>query len=355
MISVNTNVAALSIFNQERHNSIDFKTSIERLTSGSRINRGADDPSGLGIGQGMRAQVNGLSVAIQNTQDGINLLNFLDGAFEVGHDILMRMRDLSMRIANEAVNFVDPNADPVRGVYQSNDVRQYDKEIMSLASLMQKMFQGEDPGGVPAATREKPSVQFNNKPVLMNGDYIRRDPVTGALLPPEHHRNLTNPLGGDIQVGANAATEFQVNIKIEDLHATLDSLRSHFDSTTVAARSQWTEKFWGSYGRAGLNMTDDAIEAFSDIRAQIGVQVRGLKANVEELSNEFINLSAGKSRIMDADMAVEITAFTKVQIKEQSTTAIASQANAAPLITLPLLEAIYNGLAPSQARAAPPE
>lgn len=99
---IGTDIIGLTINNLQRLNGNNLKTNLERLSSGLRINKGADDPSGLAISSGMKAQIRGLTVAMQNVQDGISVLRLQDGALAETHDMLMRMRDLTVRGANEA-------------------------------------------------------------------------------------------------------------------------------------------------------------------------------------------------------------------------------------------------------------
>jgi len=120
------NIANLLGQNSLRLSDRDFRTHLERLSSGLRINKGADDPSGLAISQGMRAQIRGLATSIQNLQDGVNMLNTVDGAAAELQDMVQRMRDLSVRAANEATLTV-----------RDRDIIQ--NEIKSLASAMRQM------------------------------------------------------------------------------------------------------------------------------------------------------------------------------------------------------------------------
>lgn len=336
MIAINSNITALSVYNQSRLNHLEYNEKIERLTSGNRINRGADDPSGLNIAVGMRAQIEGLATATHNIQDGINMLHFLDGVFEVTNNILQRQRDISMRIANEATMYHDPSKP------EESDMQRLYNEMQSLNMLLVKFFKSEPPWPGPG-DNTLPSIRYNTKPILMNNYAIFRDPVTGAVLRVEEHRHLTHPMGEDLQVGPNSGSEFAVNIRVDDFEGEITNIEQWLDT----AQTSWTEKDWGSFGRAGIDIFDDMITLVNKVRAQIAVQENGLKAALGDIRAEYINVSAGKSRIMDADMAVEIAAFTKNQIKNQSTMAIASQANAAPLIIVPLLQAVYDGLSDS--------
>ncbi|MFH1539703.1 MAG: flagellin, partial [bacterium] len=100
---INTNISSLVGLNNLRLTNLGLQKTLERLSSGLRINVGADDPSGLAIAKGMEAQIGGMRVAVQNAEDGISMIHTADGSLAETHDILMRMRDLCLRGANEAV------------------------------------------------------------------------------------------------------------------------------------------------------------------------------------------------------------------------------------------------------------
>lgn len=109
-MKINTNIPALAGLNFQRLNDLSLRNIMERLSSGLRINKGADDPSGLGISKGMEARARGLDVAFQNAQDGKSMIHVIDGALAEAGDMLQRMRDLSLRAANEAVMTSDDMA-----------------------------------------------------------------------------------------------------------------------------------------------------------------------------------------------------------------------------------------------------
>ncbi|MFH1539518.1 MAG: flagellin [bacterium] len=348
MIAINTNIAALTVYNQSRLNQLEYDEKIERLSSGKRINHGADDPSGLGIAVGMRSQIEGLATATHNIQDGINMLHFLDGVFDVATDISLRMRDLFVRLSNVAtLNLNRENP-------ESSDMERIMREVRSLGGLLVKFFKTDPPFPLPPAPpptaldTRLPFIQYNGKPLLMDGKAIIRD-ANGVFLGYETHRHLTNPLGEDLQVGPNSGSEFAVNIHVDNIEQKIQAFEQWLDTANAfyePSRLTATDERWEDFGRVGIDLMDDFITLFSNTRAQIGIQESNLRKTLLDIQAEYINVSAGKSRIMDADMAVEIAAFAKNQIKTQSTTAIASQANAAPLIITKLLGAIYDGLAP---------
>ena len=294
MAVINTNISGLIGLNNLRLTNLGLKTSLERLSSGLRINKGADDPSGLAIAKGMEAQIGGIRTAVQNGEDGISLIHTADGTLGETHDILMRMRDLAVRAANEAT-------------LTTADRKRLDSEFQSLKTEI---------------TRKSSAVTFNTK-VLFNGTFS-----TQAL-----------------QIGPDNGLNFRLTTYIKSMAAGSIGL-----STAVAGAFFSAGGAAGAGGVAGakllftvsaqaaIDLVNSAINQVSDLRASLGIQERRLGHIINDLKAQDINISAAKSRIYDADMAVEISEFTRLQILQQTGTAILAQANAQPQSVLQLLK-----------------
>ncbi len=275
MSVVNTNISGLIGLNNLRLTNLGLQTSLERLSSGLRINHASDDPSGLAIAKGMEAQIGGIRTAVQNAEDGINLIRTADGSLSETQDILLRMRDLSVRAANEAT-------------LTSADLTRLDNEFQSLVAELD---------------RKADAVTFNTKN-LFNGDFA----------------------GGQVlQIGPDNAATYQLTVTIQSLSSAA-GLGLGDDLTTLAN------------AQAAITAVQSALDIVSDIRANLGIQERRLGHIIDDLKAADINISAAKSRIYDADMAVEISEFTRLQILQQSGTAILAQANAQPQSVLQLLK-----------------
>jgi len=274
MTVINTNISSLIGMNNLRLTNLGLQTSLARLSSGLRINWAADDPSGLAIAKGMEAQIGGIRTAVQNAEDGINLIRTADGSLAATHEILLRMRDLAVRAANEAT-------------LTSADLTRLDNEFQSL---------------VAEIDRKADAVTFNTKN-LFNGDY-----AAGQVL----------------QIGADNAGTYQLTVTIQTLSS--GAGLGLADDLTSLANAQ-----------AAITAVQSAIDIVSDVRSNLGIQERRLNYIIDDLKAADINISAAKSRIMDADMAVEISEFTRLQILQQSGTAILAQANAQPQSILQLL------------------
>ncbi len=277
MTVINTNISALVGMNNLRLTNLGLQTSLERLSSGLKINSAKDDPSGLAIAKGMEAQIGGIETAIQNAEDGINLIETADGALSETHDILLRMRDLAVRAANEAT-------------LTSDDLQRLNSEYISLRSEI---------------ARKSQAVTFNTKNLF----------------------NASFNAGHVLQVGPDNGTNFRLTIQISTLNTAVMQLGAAAITLSTAARACAT-----------ISAINSCINRISDIRASLGITERRLEYIINDLSAEDINISAAKSRIMDADMASEISEFTRLQILQQTGTAILAQANAQPQTVLQLLQ-----------------
>ena len=273
-MQINTNVSALNAYRNLSNTQNDLSKSLEKLSSGFRINRAADDAAGLAISEGLRSQVNGLNVAARNAQDGISVIQTAEGALTEVHSILQRVRDLTAQGANDSNNA------------KSRDAIQ--KEINTLGDEL---------------TRIAGSTNFNGIKLLSGGDTLT------------------------FQVGAGSvAAEDQISVALTDF-ATLGA-----DIKTLAA----TMTDAATYGTA-LAGIDTQIQAVSTARAGYGALQNRFESTINSLNVSAENLSAAESRIRDTDMASEMVKFTSKNILSQAGTAMLAQANQANQGVLQLL------------------
>ncbi|MFF2631424.1 flagellin [Microbacterium sp. NPDC058021] len=262
-MQIATNVSALNAYRNLSATQNDLSKSLEKLSSGLRINRAADDAAGLAISEGLKSQVNGLNVAQRNAQDGISVIQTAEGALTEVHSILQRVRDLAVQAGNDSNNTAS------RGAIKT--------EINDLASEL---------------TRVAASTNFNGIKLL-----------TGAA------NTLT------FQVGAGAiAAEDQISINLTDfgtLGATVGALT--VDTAANAA--------------ATITAIDTQITAVSTARASYGALQNRFESTINSLAVSAENLSAAKSRITDTDMASEMVKYTASNILSQAGTAMLAQAN----------------------------
>jgi flagellin len=273
-MQISTNVSALNAYRNLSNTQNDLSKSLEKLSSGFRINRAADDAAGLAISEGLRSQVNGLNVAARNAQDGISVIQTAEGALTEVHSILQRVRDLTAQGANDSNNA------------KSRDAIQ--KEINTLGDEL---------------TRIAGSTNFNGIKLLSGGDTLT------------------------FQVGAGSvAAEDQISVALTDF-ATLGA-----DIKTLAA----TMTDAATYG-AALAGIDTQIQAVSTARAGYGALQNRFESTINSLNVSAENLSAAESRIRDTDMASEMVKFTSKNILSQAGTAMLAQANQANQGVLQLL------------------
>ena len=274
-LSINQNVAAFNAYRNLSVTQGDLSKSLEKLSSGFRINRAADDAAGLAISEGLRSQVNGLKQASRNAQDGISVVQTAEGALTEVHSILQRVRTLAVQGANDS---------------NSTDARDaINKEVSELGKEL---------------TRISASTNFNGTDLL----------TTAAA-----GKDLT------FQVGAgSAAATNQITVKGVDVEAVGTAI-SGLTMTDAASFS------------AAVDTIDTQIKTVSTARATLGAVQNRFEHTINNLNVAVENLSASESRIRDTDMAAEMTSFTRSQILSQAGTAMLAQANQIPQGVLQLL------------------
>ena len=273
-LRINQNIDALNSYRNLSVTQGQMSKSLEKLSSGFRINRAADDAAGLAISEGLRSQVGGLKVAARNAQDGISVVQTTEGALTEVHSILQRVRDLAVQGAN------DSNSAEARTNIET--------EITSLGDEL---------------TRIADSTNFNGIKLL--------DGTNTELV---------------FQVGADGATIGNSTITV-----TLDDVK-----TTIADISA-LKVTDNATAQASVDTIDTAIKAISTTRANLGAYQNRFEHTINNLNVAVENLSASESRIRDTDMASEMMNFTRSQILSQAGTAMLAQANQASQGVLSLL------------------
>ncbi|MFJ5145371.1 flagellin [Curtobacterium sp. NPDC088465] len=281
-MSINTNLSALNTYRNLNATQNDLSKSLEKLSTGLRINRAADDAAGLTISEGLKSQVGGLTVAARNAQDGISVVQTAEGGLTETHSILQRMRDLAVQAGNDSNNTTSRKA-------IETEVGQLQQELGRISE----------------------STNFN-----------------GINL-------LDGSAGTDgvmkFQVGANSGTSSQIDVdlsksSVKDVAAALttgDTGILKFDTAKGAQDS--------------IDAIDEQIQYVSAARSSLGaVQNRFDHAiNVTNVAKE--NLTAAGSRITDVDMAQEMVKYTRDNILSQAGTSMLAQANQSTQGVLSLL------------------
>ncbi len=274
-LRVNNNIAAFNAYRNLNVTDGAMGKSLEKLSSGLRINRAADDAAGLAISEGLRSQIGGLKVAVRNAQDGISVVQTAEGALTETHSILQRMRDLAVQAAND-------------GALTNDDKAKANQEFAALKSEL------DDIAG---------KTTFNGTK-LLDGSY-------------------GSAAGGKLfQVGANAGETLGVSIAGMAASGLGVDASAITDVTTAAA---------------AITAVNTAIGTVSTERAKLGAVQNRLEHKINNLNANIENLTASESRIRDTDMAEEMVAFTRSQILSQAGTAMLAQANQSSQGVLQLL------------------
>ncbi|QWZ08481.1 flagellin [Nocardioides panacis] len=391
-LRINQNIAAMNAYRNLSVTDGQMAKSLEKLSSGFRINRAADDAAGLAISEGLRSQVGGLKVAVRNTQDGISVVQTAEGALTETHSILQRMRDLAVQGSNDGG--LDANA---KSNIQS-EMGQLKDELDRIAKTTtfngSKLLDGNYTGtfqvGANAGETISVGIGSSNKGMDASGLGIAGVDVTklasgAGTVAAATHADPTSTTAGSVTTtsgGLNVAGA-KLNGSISVGGKTLDLSSIQLDTTVatnaaanvtkinaaldgafgagkvVASTSTNDLKFTGSVpasastsdianadvvftGQSGasaaITSIDKAIQTVSTTRANLGAVQNRFEHTVNNLNVAVENLSASESRIRDTDMASEMVNFTRSQILSQAGTAMLAQANQASQGVLRLLQ-----------------
>jgi len=285
-LRINNNIAAQNAYRNLTVTDGQMSKSLEKLSSGFRINRAADDAAGLSVSEGLRSQIGGLKVAVRNAQDGISVVQTAEGALTETHSILQRMRDLSVQASSTGSQDTD-----ARSAAQTEFV-QLNKELDRIAT----------------------TTAFGGQKLLDLG------------------QASSAGYNGTFQVGANTSSADQIAVDLTT--AAFGSVAvTGFDSAGLGVGSLDLV----SSGTAAIDAIDTAIKGISTARATLGAYQNRFEHTINNLNVAVENLSASESRIRDTDMAQEMVSFTRSQILTQAGTSMLAQANQAPQNVLSLL------------------
>lgn len=270
---INHNISALNTHRQLSVNAGALAKNVEKLSSGYRINRAADDAAGLSISERMRAQIRGMEQASRNAQDGISLIQTAEGALQTVNNMLVRIKELATQAAN--------------GTYDpSDDLARIDEELTELTAEINNI---------------KQYTKFNGINLL--------DGTTSTI---------------SIQIGQESTQVLSLNANNFNLTSTYNSVDAWDLSSQAGATSVLAE-------------IDDVINSVSKARSYLGANQNRLENTINNLNITAENLTAAESRIRDVDMAKEQMQFTKNNILTQASQAMLAQANQLPQGVLQLL------------------
>ncbi|MGY1849792.1 flagellin N-terminal helical domain-containing protein [Blastococcus sp. SYSU DS1021] len=303
-LRINQNIAALNAHRNLSITDSQMSKSLEKLSSGFRINRAADDAAGLAISEGLRSQVGGLKVAVRNAQDGVSVVQTAEGALTEVHSILQRVRDLTVQASNTGVVTAD-----ARGYIAT--------EIDELGAALEDIAKRTD---------------FNGTKLLQGTPAVPGDPAAAGDAPLE----LTFQTGanGGETVKVTTTNVLDVAAAVKDVATALKGGGvSAVDGTTAVAAFDPTD----TSATSALKVIDTQIANVSSARATLGASQNRFESTINSLNVAIENLSASESRVRDADMAQEMVGFTRSQILSQAGTAMLAQANQASQGVLSLL------------------
>ena len=281
-MTINTNVMSLNAQRNTAQNAGSMATTMQRLSSGLRVNTAKDDAAGLAIAERMNTQVRGMTVAVRNANDGISLSQVAESGISTLTDILQRMRELTV----QAINSTNT----------SGDISALNEEYKQLSNELGRIIS---------------AVQFNGAPLF------------------------TTTHDWDFQVGATSGQvitmgsgmlNFQSAAGLSSVMSGSTESVSALDSTTNSANAM------------NLTAIDLAIDSVNSARAQLGAVQSRFEKTINFLLTGIENQSAARGRIMDADFATETSNLSRVQILQQAGTAMIAQANQMPQSVLQLLK-----------------
>jgi len=288
---INHNISALNTYNQLTANTTATTDSLEKLSSGLRINKAADDAAGLAISEKMKAQINGLDTASDNTQDGVSLVQTAEGALTETQTILQRMNELAVQAAN--------------GTNSSSDDAKIQSEITQLQATVDDISS---------------QTTYNTEKVFSTAAA-----TVGSLM---------NATGITLQVGADASDTMKLSLT----GAMATAGASSVSSTGLGVGSSQISLATTTCANEAITSITSAIQTISSLRATLGAYQNSLTYTDNNLTTESENLTSAESQITDVDMAEEMTNYTKNNILVQSAEAMLSQANSLPQGILSLLK-----------------
>jgi len=385
-LRVNNNIAAMNARRHLNGNNRTLMVKLERLSSGLRINRAADDAAGLSVREGMRSDIAGLKVNVNNAEQAANLIQVAEGSLNEVNAILIRMQELATQSANSTLN--DGNRESVQaeftqlsteidriaqatsynsqtlltgygnsvstggstsladivdtgvtkvavsgaqvGTYTFEDTASDSEITLGNGTVSQTIRVGTLLDGTGVATGTQVVGNFDRLGVQVTlagesvagaaGAYLDGDLAGKSLV-------IESGTGGSFQVGPKDAAYNRIEISIANMEAVGTTLNLSTASVSTI-----------SSARSSITIIDQAIIAVAQQRGDLGAVQNRLSFAISYTENEIENIQASEAAISDADIAAEVSGFTRAQILSQAATAMLSQANVLPQNALALLQ-----------------
>lgn len=368
---INTNMAALNAWRALTVNNENMTKSLEKLSSGYRVNRAADDAAGLAVSEKMRAQIRGLNMAVRNAQDGISLIQTAEGGASQIQTMVQRMRELAVQAANGALTDEDREQlqkefaqlqDEVTRTAATTKFNQL--SLLSDTPESVKVDASLTAAGIRVSIDNDPDTQVTGKTYLVVYKDNRLEIIDGgdtsvATIDLTNGPKTAKAAGFEIdatgfksdgltdgtQIGAfvtvegnSAAPQIELQIGVgANAEDKLTLNMQNLDAKTLGIDASKINIRTAAAARNAINALDTALQTISGARADLGSYQNRLESAIQTLRIQSENLTAAESRIRDVDMAQEMATFTKYQILQQASTAMLAQANMATQSILSLL------------------
>jgi flagellin len=391
-LSINQNIAAVNAYRNLSNTQNDLSKSLEKLSSGFRINRAADDAAGLAISEGLRSQVGGLKVAARNAQDGISVVQTAEGALTEVHSILQRLRDLGVQAANDSNNadartniktesdqlvqelgriskstnfngtkLLDGSAGTLN--FQVGADGDSDSQIAvdlsgaNVKAVETALTNGAVSGGTKFALAATPDYTGTSYAFTIDDGSGVTTNVTATIATQTSAQDLADKLNASAAFAGKLTASIEkdadgkaTNLVVRSL--TGGTVKGGTDAAAAAPGANIAAGDTGTVGTvtAGLDFSnadaaqnsitliDNQIKSISTARANLGAYQNRFEHTIKNVNVAIENLSASESRIRDTDMASEMVNFTKNQILSQAGTAMLAQAKSIPQSVLQLLQ-----------------
>jgi flagellin len=386
---INQNIMAFNAYRNLSATNSQMSKSLEKLSSGFRINRAADDAAGLVVSQNLRAQVSGLKVATRNAQDGVSVVQTAEGSLNEVHSLLNRMRDLAVQASNTGAADTDARSAAAKEV--TADIAEIQRIFDNTKFGQTQLFNNYN-GLFQVGANDGENITVNIGTVSTTGTGDVALSLTGAGKATQTFSAAakgfdfsSDNLTFDIAVDGGSAATVTVSTDTTDVDGLVAELNNQMTAGSIAAT--WSKDASGrltvtsntsgassaiaitavtdgngatdasgittatASGAAANDIAtmvtngnslaithlDDAIKSISTLRATLGAAQNRFESAINNLQVATENLSASESRIRDTDMAQEMTNFTRNQILMQAGTAMLGQANQLPQSVLKLL------------------
>jgi flagellin len=385
-LRVNNNISAINARRNLNRNNRALSTKLDRLASGLRVNRAADDPAGLSVREGMRAEISGLKMNVSNAEQATNLIQVAEGSLNEVNAIMIRMRELAVQSSSSTVT--DGNRESIQAEFtqltQEIDrialatsynnqtlLTGFGNQVSGAASTALTTSNATGVSGITISGADSGTYTFadagaDGEITLGNGTTTQTirvatlldgaDVATGTQIVANFDRlgiqvslagadvagatgtfsdgdldgttiEVTSATGGSFQVGPTDSAFNRIEVNVGDMRATGNKLNLNTASVSTIGTS-----------RSAITTIDLAITEVAQQRGNLGAFQNRLSFTIAYTENEIENIQASEASISDADVASEVTDFTRAQILSQAATAMLAQANVLPQNALALLQ-----------------